>query len=298
MNADNDPSLEEHIRKAAVLVEALPYMQSFRGETFLIKVGGSAMDNLDLLRSLMRDIVFLEAVGVNPVVVHGGGKAISAAMARQGLEPVWASGLRVTDSASIEVVAKTLEDEVNPMLVEMLLRYGGKTAGVKGRSMLTGERAVGHDDDGNEVDLGFVGNVTGCNADAVRDLVEREVVPVVSPLASEVGTGLPLNVNADLAAAAMAKELGVSKLIYLSDVRGLLRDPSDPSTLIPSVTRAGTEALIEDGIIKGGMIPKVRSAADSIEHGVGKVHMIDGRIPHALLLEVFTNVGIGTEILA
>ena len=294
----SDPALEEPIRKAAVLVEALPYIQSFRGETFLIKVGGSAMEDLDLVRSLMRDIVFLEAVGVNPVVVHGGGKAISAAMEREGLQPTWASGMRVTDRAAINVVARTLEDEVNPMLVEMLLRHGGKTIGVRGRDMLIGKKAVGKGENGEPVDLGFVGEVVGCDPKDMQKLIADEVVPVVSPLAAEEGTGDPLNVNADLAAAALANALGVTKLIYLSDVRGLMEDPKDDSTLIPSVTRAGIEALIEDGVIKGGMIPKVKSAVDSINAGVGKVHMIDGRIPHALLLEVFTNLGIGTEILA
>lgn len=294
----SDPALEEPIRKAAVLVEALPYIQSFRGETFLIKVGGSAMEDLDLVRSLMRDIVFLEAVGVNPVVVHGGGKAISAAMEREGLKPAWASGLRVTDKAAISVVTRTLEEEVNPMLVEMLLRHGGKTLGVKGREMFIGKKAIGKDENGEPVDLGFVGEVTGCNPESVKKLIADEVVPVVSPLAAEESTGAPLNVNADLAAAALANALGVTKLIYLSDVRGLMQDPSDESTLIPSVTRAGIEALIQDGVIKGGMIPKVQSAVDSINAGVGKVHMIDGRVPHALLLEVFTNLGIGSEILA
>ncbi len=290
--------LQDHIAKAAVLVEALPYMQNFRGQTFLIKVGGSAMENPELVRSLMRDIVFLEAVGINPVIVHGGGKAITQAMAKQGLEPVWVNGMRVTDAATIGVVERTLAGEINPELVQMLLQFGGKAAGVSGREVFLGRRTPGKDAEGNPVDLGFVGEVVACETHNILSAVCAEVVPVVSPLASEEGTGHPLNVNADLAAAALAKAIGAQKLIYLSDVLGLMRDPKDPSTLVHTVSRAGINAMIDEKIISGGMIPKMRSALDALDAGVGKIHLIDGRIPHSLLLEVFTNLGIGTEIVA
>ena len=290
--------LQDHIAKAAVLVEALPYMQNFRGQTFLIKVGGSAMEDPELVRNLMRDIVFLEAVGINPVIVHGGGKAINQAMAAQGLQPAWVNGLRVTDAATISVVERTLAGVINPELVKMLLQFGGKATGLSGREIFLGRRTPGRDAGGNPVDLGFVGEVVSCETHHILSAVYAEVVPVVSPLASEEGTGHPLNVNADLAAAALAKAIGAQKLIYLSDVLGLMRDPADPSTLVHTVSRAGIEAMIEEKIITGGMIPKMRSATDAIDAGVGKVHLIDGRIPHSLLLEVFTNLGIGTEIVA
>ena len=290
--------LHDHIAKAAVLVEALPYMQNFRGQTFLIKVGGSAMENPDLVRFLMRDIVFLEAVGINPVIVHGGGKAITQAMAAQGLEPVWVNGMRVTDAATIGVVERTLSGVINPELTMMLREFGCRTAGVSGRDVFCGRRTPGRDKDGQPVDIGFVGEVVSCQTHAILPLIAAEIVPVVSPVASEEGSGQPLNVNADLAAAALAKALGAQKLIYLSDVLGLMRDQHDPSTLIHTVSRSGIEAMIEEQSISGGMIPKMRSAVDALDAGVGKVHLIDGRIPHSLLLEVFTNLGIGTEIVA
>ena len=290
--------LHDPIAKAAVLVEALPYMQNFRGQTFLIKVGGSAMEDPALVRNLMRDIVFLEAVGINPVIVHGGGKAITQAMATQGLEPVWVNGLRVTDAATIGVVERTLSKVINPELTSLILEFGGKAAGVSGREVFLGRRTPGRDADGNPVDIGFVGEVISCETHNILSAVCAEVVPVVSPVASEEGTGHPLNVNADLAAAALAKAIGAQKLIYLSDVLGLMRDPKDPSTLVHTVSRAGIEAMIAEKVITGGMIPKMHSALDALEAGVGKIHLIDGRIPHSLLLEVFTNVGIGTEIVA
>lgn len=292
------PQLSEHISKAAVLLEALPYLQNFRGKTFLIKVGGSAMENADLVRGLMRDIVFLEVAGINPVIVHGGGKAISAAMASCGLEPQWVNGLRVTDGAAIDVVERTLAQEINPGLVAQIQRFGGRAVGVRGRDVFVGRRMPGRAADGTEVDLGYVGEVTDCRTELIEAALAGEMVPVVSPLASDASDGHALNVNADLAAAALAKALGAQKLIYLSDVLGLMRDPSDPDTLIHTVSRAGIAGLIEDGIITGGMIPKMDSALDAIASGVGKVHLIDGRIPHSLLLEVFTTGGVGTEIIA
>jgi acetylglutamate kinase len=289
-------SIEAFTAKAATLIEALPYLQAFRGQTFLIKMGGSAMENPELVKKVMRDIVFLEVVGVNPVIVHGGGKAISAAMAEAGLKAEFIGGFRVTSPEAISIVEKTLSDTLNPALVEMLREFGGKAVGVPGTDVFIGERIKGINDDGERVDIGRVGQVVGSQKEKMQEALNADIVPVISPLASELGTGKPLNVNADLAAAALAKDLRAAKLIYLSDVPGLMEDPSKPETLIPSINTERAAALMADGTISGGMIPKINSALDALNNGVDKVHFIDGRQAHSLLLEIFTNSGIGTEI--
>ncbi|NNE90480.1 MAG: acetylglutamate kinase [Verrucomicrobiales bacterium] len=281
------PEFQPQIDKAAVLLEALPYLQNFRGETFLIKVGGSAMDDPDKVRALLRDIVFLEVAGINPVLVHGGGKAISAAMAEAGLEPEFRNGLRVTSDEAMDLVEKTLSGTINPGLVRSIEEFGGTALGVAGNEVFVGERVP---------ELGRVGTVVDFDLGKVEAAISTEVIPVVSPVASEVETQLPLNVNADLAASALAAKLKAAKLVYLSDVIGLCEDKNDPSTLITSVRSDQIETMIEDGTIAGGMIPKVRSSVDALNAGVGKVHMIDGRIRHSLLLEIYTESGIGTEI--
>jgi len=286
------------IEKAQSLIEALPYLQTFRGKTFLIKMGGAAMEDPALVAMVMRDIVFLDVAGINPVVVHGGGKAISAAMVAAGLEARFVGGLRVTTDAAIEIVARVLSEEINPGLVRMIREYGGKAVGIAGNDVFLGEQTAGTDALGNSVDLGRVGEVVGCRLAHLDAALGAGILPVISPLAAELVTGRPLNINADLAAAALAKELRVAKLVYLSDVPGLLADPADPASLIRSVTRAGAEALIADGTITGGMIPKIRSAVDALNAGVRKVHFVDGRLPHALLLEIFTDGGIGTEVVS
>lgn len=289
--------LEEQIVKAAVLVEALPYMQAFRGQTFVIKVGGSAMENPQLVAKLLRDVVFLEAVGVNPILVHGGGKAISDAMKAEGLEARFIGGLRVTDEAAIAIVSRTLGKDINPGLVRGIENYGGRASGVPGPEVFMGERTrTWCPKLEAEVDLGYVGKVADIKADRIMELVAREIVPVVSPLALERETGEVLNVNADVAAAALAGRVEAAKLIFLSDVLGVMRDPGETSTLLHTVSCRETAALIDDGVITGGMIPKVRSSVEALELGVGKVHLIDGRISHSILLEVFTDEGIGTEI--
>lgn len=282
--------------KAKALIEALPYLQAFRGTTFLIKMGGSAMEDPELVARVMRDIVFLEVAGINPIIVHGGGKAISAAMAAAGLEAKFVGGFRVTTDEAIDIVARVLTEEINPGLVRMIRDFGGKAVGIPGNEVFLGEKTLGTDADGKRVDIGRVGEVVGCQLAQIQAAQQAGIVPVISPLAAELATGRPLNINADLAAAALAKELRVVKLVYLSDVPGLLADPRDPSTLIQSVTRAGADALIADGTISGGMLPKIRSAMDSLNAGVRKVHFVDGRLPHALLLEIFTDGGIGTEV--
>lgn len=289
--------LEDHIRTAGVLLEALPYIQSFRGNTFLIKVGGSAMEDPALVDKLLRDVVFLEAVGINPVIVHGGGKAISRAMNEAGLQAKFIAGMRVTDAEAIRIVEETLARVINPEIVGKINDFGGQAVGVPGTEVFQGERMSRIDPEtGTAADLGYVGSVADCKLGLIRAAVAGEFVPVVSPVARDLKTGHALNVNADLAACALAKRLKAAKLIFLSDVLGVMRDPADPASLISSLDAEEIERLKEQGIIKGGMIPKVDSSIESLRGGVGKVHLIDGRIPHALILEIFTNAGIGTEI--
>ena len=282
--------------KAATLIEALPYLQLFRGKTFLIKMGGSAMDNPELVKKVMRDIVFLEVAGINPIVVHGGGKAISAAMKESGLDANFIGGLRVTTPEAINIVEKTLSGEINPRLVEMIREFGGAATGIPGHSIFTGERIKATCSEGEEHDIGRVGQVVDVNQDTVAGILALDKVPVISPLAMEKGTSKFLNVNADLAAAAMAKKLKVSKLIYLSDVPGVMQDPADESSIITTITPDLADNLVNSGVISGGMLPKISSALDALDHGVDKVHFIDGRQPHSLLLEIFTKSGIGTQI--
>ncbi len=289
--------IESTTLKASVLIEALPYLQSFRGETFLIKMGGSAMDDPQLVRQVMRDIVFLEVAGINPVIVHGGGKAISSAMQEAGLEAKFIGGFRVTSPEAINIVENTLSKTLNPGLVDMILHYGGKSVGFPGSEVFVGERIQALDADGQSCDVGRVGQVVHCKLEHIHQAIHSETVPVISPLAAEKDSGKLLNVNADLAAAALAKELKAAKLIYLSDVPGVMADPKDTTTLIPSIHEAFAQELLKDGTIAGGMIPKMNSALDALHHGVGKVHFIDGRREHSLLLEIFTQSGIGTEII-
>jgi len=291
--------LQDKIAKAAVLVEALPYLQRFRGQIFVIKMGGSAMEDEELVRSVMRDVVTLEICGINPVVVHGGGKAITSAMARSGLRAEFIDGQRVTDEASIHLVESTLNGEINPGLAAMIREMGGRAVGIRGQEVFSAMRAPGRDAQGREIDLGYVGRVSDVRAAVVREACREELVPVVSPVAADALGGLvPYNVNADIAASALARELRAAKLVYLSDVLGVMRDAKDPSTLIPSLTPQEVDVLIGEGVIHGGMIPKVRSSIEALHAGVGKVHMIDGRIPHSVLLEVFTDRGIGTELVS
>ncbi|MGB2092150.1 MAG: acetylglutamate kinase [Akkermansiaceae bacterium] len=291
-------SLDTTINKASVLIEALPYLQSFRGHTFLIKMGGSAMEDPNLVRKVMRDIVFMEVAGINPVIVHGGGKAISAAMEEAGLKAKFIGGFRVTTPEAIEIVEQTLSHTINPGLVNMITDFGGLAHGIPGTDVFVGRRIQATGENGEQVDIGRVGEAVGCKLKLVQQLISAETVPVISPLAAEEETDKPLNVNADLAAASLAKALGATKLVYLSDVPGILADPEDPGSLIASINRSEANERIADGTITGGMLPKIQSALDSLEHGVGKVHFIDGRTPHSLLLEIFTRSGIGTEIVS
>jgi acetylglutamate kinase len=278
------------------LIEALPYIQKFRGQTFVIKYGGSAMEDEQQVERLLRDVVFLEAVGVNPVIVHGGGKAISAKMRAAGLTPRFVNGLRVTDEASVKIVEETLDGEINPGIVRTIDEHGGKAVGLSGKTVFISRRLPPqHLEDGSEADIGFVGEAVGISKKEVVAAVKHEVVPVISPIGAT-AEGQVLNINADVAAAALAAGLKASKLIFVSDVPGIMRNPAQADSLIPSVTSEQTAALIKQKVIDGGMIPKVESAVRALQQGVGKIHLIGGQTPHCLLLEIFTNAGIGTEI--
>jgi acetylglutamate kinase len=281
--------------QADTLIEALPYIQRFRGQTFVIKYGGAAMEEPDLIPLVLRDIVFLEAVGINPVIVHGGGKAITRRLQERGVQARFAAGLRVTDEATVDVVDEVLSSVINPEITAGINRFGGRARSFSGRLVFRARKATPVIHEGAEVDLGYVGDVVGCQILQIIKAINEEVVPVISPLGED-DSHQAYNINADVAAAEMAIALEASKIIYLSDVNGIFRDPRDPASRIPSLDPAGVGDLKADGTISGGMLPKVDSCLKALEHGIEKVHLIDGRIPHALLLELFTDKGIGTEI--
>jgi acetylglutamate kinase len=282
--------------KTESLIDALPFIQKFRGHTFVIKYGGAAMEDDHLVERLLRDVVFLEAVGINPVVIHGGGKAISQRMREIGKVPRFINGLRVTDEETIAIVEEVLDNVILPRIVATMKSFNGEAEGFSGRDVFLAKRLPPMPDGNQMVDVGFVGEVVSLELEQVREAIERETVPVISPVARS-EDGAVLNVNADLAAGAMAGALKASKMIYVSDVLGVMRDVKNPSSLIPRLDRESSLGLMEEGIIEAGMIPKLQSALSALEHGVSKVHLIDGRIPHALLAEVFTAEGIGTEII-
>lgn len=278
------------------LMEALPYIQKYRGQTFVIKYGGSALEDEAVVAGMLRDIVFLEAVGINPVLIHGGGKAITQRMAEAGVSARFVNGLRVTDATSIRIVQQVLDEQINPSIVSQLRANGGRAEGVAGKKVLRGKKIAPQQDAGGDwVDLGFVGEVVDVHLSEVERVVAQEVIPVISPLAQG-PDGEFLNINADIAAGTIAGGLNAAKMIYLSDVPGIMRDPKDPASLLSSVNKSEIEQLVATGVISGGMLPKVRSAFNALSRGVKKVHFIDGRVRHAILREVFTDAGIGTEI--
>jgi acetylglutamate kinase len=284
--------------KADALLEALPYFQQFRGRTFVIKYGGAAMENPDVVEEVMRDIVFLEAVGINPVVVHGGGKAITAAMRQENLTARFVDGFRYTDEASMRIIDRVLTEVISPSLAGKIQELGGKAEILSGKDVLTAEKAPLHvSAAGAKVDLGFVGTITQVNIAHAQKLIDAEIVPIISPVARGLD-GQLYNINADIAAAKIAQALHAHKIVYLSDVNGVRRDPKDEASLISTLTPAQIQQLKEQGIIAAGMIPKVDSALEALAGGVAKVHFLDGKQAHSLLLELFTDAGIGTEIAA
>lgn len=289
--------MQDTIAKANTLLEALPYIQKFSGATFVIKYGGSFMDSPDpaVRDSVARDIVFLEAVEINPVVVHGGGKAITRAMDKAGLKSQFIQGQRVTDAATVEVVDAVLSRQINPEIVTTIRSLGGLARGFPGTDIFTSRPLRPAGPDGQPIDLGFVGEVVGVNTAPLLECIAKGVTPVISPTARG-EDGRVYNCNADVAAARAAIALRARRLVFMSDVPGLLRDPGDPATVIPHLRTSEIDPLKSAGVIDRGMIPKVDSAGAAIQAGVDKVSFVDGRIPHSVLLEIFTDEGIGTEI--
>jgi acetylglutamate kinase len=290
---------EEAIRKADVLIEALGFIRKFHGRFTVIKLGGSVMEDPEALRALLVDVVFMQTVGMRPVVVHGGGKAITLAMERAGLEPRWVQGRRYTDDATLEIVARVLAEEINADIDRHINKYGGRASGLhhKTHQCLYGRRLALPGKNGEPIDLGRVGEVTEVDVTPIENLCLAGVVPVLPSLAEdEDDEGKLLNVNADTAAAAVAMALKADKLVFLTDTPGILMDRNEPRSLIPGLTPDDCRDLIDRGVIDKGMIPKVEACLTSLEAGVKKTHIIDGRLRHSLLLEIFTDTGIGTEI--
>jgi acetylglutamate kinase len=288
--------IAEITAKARVLLEALPYIQDFRGSTFVVKYGGSFMDDPDPTgrNRIAGDLAFLAAVGINVVVVHGGGKAITRAMETSGLTANFINGMRVTDEAAIAIVKKTLDEVVNKDVCDAILGAKGRPRGLPGDSVLVCQKLT-TDDDGNAVDLGFVGDVTEVKVKLIKKEIADGFVPVISPVA-EGYDGKPYNVNADVVAGRVASALHARRLVYMSDVAGLLANPPDVTSLISTLKISQVDELKKKGVIDKGMRPKVASAVRALQEGVQRVHFVDGRLPHSLLLEIFTDQGIGTEI--
>ncbi len=281
-------------RRAEILMEALPYIREFRGKTVVIKYGGAAMEQSDLKRSFALDVILLHLVGINPVIVHGGGPQIGALMKRLGKEPKFVGGMRVTDEETVEIVEMVLVGKINKEIVGLINYHGGKAVGLSGKdgSLLRARRRPHRLASGEEVDIGLVGEVETVNADPIRLLEDHGFVPVIAP----VGVGLDgetYNINADLVAGDVAAALGAEKLIHLTDVQGIL---GDDGRLLSTLGRKEAERLMDDKVIDGGMLPKVESSVRALRGGTAKAHIIDGRVPHAILLELFTREGIGTEI--
>jgi acetylglutamate kinase len=289
--------MEEAIRKAAVLVEALPYLQAYRGKLMAIKLGGAAMTEPRMLDVFLQDVVFLQMAGVLPVIVHGGGPNISEEMTRRGLTPTFVKGRRVTDTKTLAIVREVL-GAVNQELVRGIREHGGQAEGlhVDGQGALVGRRLHLTDENGEPIDLGLVGEVTQVRTVLIEGLARAGIVPVIAPLAEEVG-GRVLNVNADTVAGRVAAALVPEKLVVVSDTHGVRTDPEDGESFASTLTREQIEQLVARGVIDRGMLPKVQACLEALEAGVPKAHIIDGRIPHSLLLEIFTDRGIGTQIL-
>jgi acetylglutamate kinase len=291
--------MQDLITKAATLLEALPYIQRFRSQTFVVKYGGSFMDSPDpaVRNGVARDVVFLEAVGINPVVVHGGGKAITRAMEAAGLKANFIQGMRVTDEATVNVVDKVLSREINPEIVKTIESLGGKARGFCGADIFKCRKLLLDDKENpsQKIDVGFVGEVVKVNTDPLRQCIRRGVTPVISPVALG-EDGKIYNCNADVAAAQAAIALKAKRLVFMSDVPGLMRDPKDPATIITHLQISEVDGLKQTGIVDKGMIPKVDSAVAAIKAGVDKVSFVDGRLQHSVLLEIFTDEGNGTEI--
>ena len=275
--------------RANVLIQALPYIQKWSGKTIVVKYGGNAMINEELKSAVMSDIVLLQLVGINVVLVHGGGAEISDTLKQMGKESKFINGLRVTDKETIDVVQMVLAGKVNKSLVQRLEQHSGKAiglCGLDGRMLMAEKKSTAYD-------LGFVGEITEVNTQIIEDATKNGYVPIISTVAGGYN-GAVYNINADLAAARIAAELKAAKLILMTDIKGLLKDKDDENTLIPVVNVSEVPSLKKEGIISGGMIPKIECCVEAVRRGVKRAHIIDGRIPHSILIEMFSDEGVGT----
>jgi acetylglutamate kinase len=289
--------LNEAIHKADVLVEALGWIRQFRGRYVVIKLGGSALEEEAAVRSVLTDVIFLSAVGMKPILVHGGGKSITQAMNAAGIEPKFVNGRRYTDERTLEIVSSVLAGEICGSLVQEIKRQNEEAVGLSylGQNCLIGKKLSLNGDGGHAVDLGRVGEVVDIDHRPIEDALAAGAIPVIPSIALD-SDGQKLNVNADTAAAAVARFLGAEKLVFLSDVPGIFRDRRDPSTLISHLPASLCRSLIVEGVIDAGMVPKVEAALEALQSGVRKVHIVDAAMPHAVLLEFYSDSGVGTEI--
>lgn len=285
--------MEQVMKKAEVLIEALPYIQRFNRKIIVVKYGGSAMSNEELQKNVIKDVTLLKLVGFKPIIVHGGGKAISRWVGKVGKEAEFVNGLRVTDEETMEIAEMVL-GRVNKSLVTMVQELGVKAVGISGKDggLLKVNKKYS---DGK--DIGYVGDIKEVDAKILYDLLENDFLPIVAPIGLDDDFNT-YNINADDAACAIAKAVKADKLVFLTDIEGLYRDINDKSTFISRLTASDAKALIESGIIGGGMLPKLNNCTEAIEEGVSRVHILDGRVPHCLLLEIFTKHGIGTAIIS
>lgn len=286
--------------KADVLIEAMKWIREHRGKITVIKLGGSLMEDEVAMMHLIIDLVFMETVGMKPVVVHGGGAAISEAMTKAGIQPTFVQGRRYTDDATLGVVREVLARQISGSLVDQIQLYGGNAVALSepfGSNVLYGKKATIKDDAGENVDLGWVGEVTRVDVKKIEEYCDQGIIPVIPSYTVLEGTeNQGLNVNADVAATEVAKQLRAHKLVFVSEVNGVRTDPNDPNSMIDSLTADEARKLLASGAIVGGMIPKIQSCLKTIERGVEKIHIINGRLRHAILLEIFTSQGVGTEI--
>ncbi|MFO0912219.1 MAG: acetylglutamate kinase [Pirellulales bacterium] len=290
--------MEEAIRKADVLIEALGWIRQFRDKVTVIKLGGSVMEDENALRHVLLDVVFMETVGMRPILVHGGGAAISRAMDEAGIVPRFIQGRRYTDPETLAIVERILAGDINEQIAARIEELGGRAMNLnfKTTNVLFGQRLSIAGSGGEPIDLGYVGTVTRVDRMVLDNLCYAGQIPVIPSMCIDESTGGKLNVNADTAATAVAQALGAEKLVFLSDVNGVRMDKNDPETLIHSLDAAEARRLIVEGRIESGMIPKVEACLETLSRGVHKVHIIDGRLRHSLLLEIYTNRGVGTQI--
>lgn len=290
--------MQDAIAKANTLIEAMGWIRRFRGKTTVIKLGGSLLEDPEAIQHLLLDVIFMETVGMKPVIVHGGGPNINRAMEQAAIKPNWVKGRRVTDAQTLEIVEEVLAGQITQHLTDEIERLGGRAVNLNfagGSNVLHGEKLLMQDEDGSSIDLGFVGQVTRVDRAVIESVSYANQVPVIPSMAID-DQGQKYNVNADTAAMAVAEALGAEKLIFLSDVNGVRRDKNDPSTIIHSLTADEARGLIRDKAIDAGMIPKIEACLSTLTRGVRQVHIIDGRLRHSLLLEIYTTSGVGTEI--